>query len=82
MPANLLFLAVLVLLPLSAHAYIGPGMGAGVIASILGLISAIFLALAAIVYYPIKRALKKRKKNKSEAESGPEVSDQSDPKKM
>ena len=44
-----------------AHAYIGPGMGAGVIASILGVIASVFLSLFAIIYYPIKRLLKKRK---------------------
>lgn len=51
----------LILLSAPAHAYIGPGMGAGVIASILGVIASVFLSLFAIIYYPIKRVLKKRK---------------------
>jgi len=44
--------------------YLGPGMGGGVIAAILGIIAAFFLGLWGILYYPIKRALKKRKKKK------------------
>ena len=45
-------------------AYIGPGMGGGVIAAIFGIIAAFFLGLWGILYYPIKRALKNRKKKK------------------
>ena len=47
-----------------AFAYIGPGMGSGVLISILGFFTAIFLLLFGILYYPIKRAFK-NKKNKS-----------------
>jgi O-antigen/teichoic acid export membrane protein len=46
----------------SASAYIGPGMGGGVFAAVLGVIGAILLALFGILYYPIKRMLKNRKK--------------------
>ena len=45
-------------------AYIGPGMGGGVIAAIFGIIAAFFLGLWGILYYPIKRALKNKKKKK------------------
>ena len=45
----------------TAHAYIGPGMGGGVIAAVLGIIGAVFIGLCGIVYYPVKRALKKKK---------------------
>ena len=45
-------------------AYIGPGMGGGIIAAIFGIIAAFFLGLWGILYYPIKRALKKRKDRK------------------
>ena len=37
-------------------------MGGGVIAGVLGVIGAFLLALFGILYYPIKRALKNRKK--------------------
>ena len=46
-------------------AYIGPGMGGGVIAAIFGIIAAFFLGLWGILYYPIKRALKNKKKKKT-----------------
>ena len=44
------------------YAYIGPGASTGLIATILGIIGSIFLALFGILYYPIKRFLKNRKK--------------------
>ena len=47
-----------------SYAYIGPGMGGGVIAVIVGFFAAIFLALWGILYYPIKRALKNRHEKK------------------
>jgi len=45
-----------------AHAYIGPGAGAGAIAVVFGVLASMFLALAAIVWYPIKRLFKGRQK--------------------
>ena len=42
------------------QAYIGPGMGGGVIAVTLGLVLAIVLGLFGVLYYPVKRYLKKR----------------------
>ena len=49
----------------SADAYIGPGMGGGIIAATIGVIVAIFAALFGILYFPIKRHIKERKKNKN-----------------
>lgn len=49
-------------------AYVGPGLGAGVVATVLGVIGAFFLGLFAILFYPIKRMLKKRKAAKQGAE--------------
>jgi len=48
-------------------AYIGPGMGGGVIAAIFGIIGAFFLGLWGILYYPIKRAFKNRKVKKKKS---------------
>ena len=48
----------------SCFAYIGPGMGGGVIAAIFGIIAAFFLGLWGILYYPIKRYLKNKQKKK------------------
>lgn len=57
--AAVLYIAVL---GSSAHAYIGPGLGAGTIGVILGVVGSVFLALFAVVWYPLKRLIKKKKK--------------------
>ncbi|OYX44014.1 MAG: hypothetical protein B7Z02_07350 [Rhodobacterales bacterium 32-67-9] len=59
----------LALQPVAALAYIGPGVGAGAIAAVLGVLGSIFLAIVAVLYYPIKR-LMKGKKSKSAKTSG------------
>ena len=63
MNKSILFFS-LFLISLPSYAYIGPGMGGGVIAAIIGFFAAILLGLWGILYYPIKRALKKRKDKK------------------
>jgi preprotein translocase subunit SecF len=56
------FFGIFALLQLTtAHAYIGPGAGAGMIAIVLGILSSVFLALVGILWFPIKRLLKRRK---------------------
>ena len=57
----LLMVAALFLLPMTASAYIGPGMGAGAISAVIGVLAAVGLTLFSLFYYPIKRALKKRR---------------------
>ncbi len=59
----ILFLS-LFLISLPSYAYIGPGMGGGAIAAIIGFFAAILLGLWGILYYPIKRALKKNRNDK------------------
>lgn len=60
---NLIITLLLISSPVSA--YIGPGVGGGVIAAIIGFFAAILLGLWGILYYPIKRALKNRKEKKN-----------------
>ena len=48
--------------PVEAFAYIGPGLGAGIVGITLGLLVAGFIALFAIVYYPVKRSMQKLKR--------------------
>ena len=58
----LLLAALAVILPAdAAHAYVGPGLRLGTIAVVLGVIGSVFLAIFAVLWYPIKRMLKKRK---------------------
>ena len=64
MISKLLTIFLIMIFSLPVYAYIGPGMGGGVIAAIIGVIAAFFLGLWGILYYPIKRTLKNRKKKR------------------
>lgn len=50
----------------SAYAYIGPGVGGGAIAAAFGLIVAVFAVLFGLIWFPVKRFLKKRKEKKDQ----------------
>lgn len=50
-------------------AYVGPGLGFGTIAAILGVIFSILLAIFAVVWYPIKRLLGIGRKPKTRADA-------------
>ena len=70
---KLYLVLLLIIFSFPSFAYIGPGMGGGVVAAVFGFIAAILLGLWAILYYPIKRALKNKRnkniyKNKSDNE--------------
>ena len=53
----------------TAYAYVGPGIGAGTVGVILGVIASILLALFAVIWYPIKRLFKiKNRKRKTPEE--------------
>jgi hypothetical protein len=56
---------VLLMIALPVSAYIGPGMGGGAIAVVLGILAAIFMAIFGFIYYPVKRWLKRRKAENS-----------------
>ena len=60
-----LIIILLILFPTYSYAYLGPGMGGGIIAATIGVVVAIFAAIFGILWFPIKRFLKNRKnKNK------------------
>ena len=67
---KILFFLLLLGSTLPIQAYVGPGMGGGVIAAIVGIIGSIFVAIFAIVYYPIKRALRRMKDKKDKNYNG------------
>lgn len=50
-------------------AYIGPGLGTGVIATVIGVIASILLAIFAILWYPFKRLIKRLKSKKAMEDS-------------
>ncbi|MCB2190595.1 MAG: hypothetical protein KQI62_03470 [Deltaproteobacteria bacterium] len=60
--ALLTLAALLLLLPGTAQAYVGPGLGLGAIGAILGVIFSVILAILAFFWYPIKRLFGKGKK--------------------
>ena len=65
---RLFILIVLTFTTMSAHAYVGPGLGLGAVGALLGAIAAIFLGVAGLVWYPVKRLLKKRKATRNSVE--------------
>lgn len=62
---TILLLAIIFLFivaPHTAEAYIGPGAGITALGTVIAFISAIFLAIVAFIWYPIKRLLSRIKK--------------------
>jgi hypothetical protein len=58
-----------------AQAYIGPGAGITFIGALIGLVVAIFSAIGFIIFWPIRRAMKKMKGKNADldAEAEPEA---------
>ena len=44
-----------------AFAYIGPGMGSGAVAAVLGIVAGLSMLVVGVVWYPLKRLLRKIK---------------------
>ena len=60
----LIYIFILLSFSNAASAYIGPGLGLGLIGAILGLIFSFFVLLFAILWFPLKKIIKKNKNNK------------------
>ena len=72
---------LMLLCPLAAYAYIGPGLGLGTIGVVLGILGAIILAFFAILWYPLKRLFQRKRSNeesKNEKKSEDPENDGSD----
>ena len=52
-----------------AFAYLGPGMGGGIISVTIGIIVAFFAAIIGILWFPIKKRLKKNNEKKTETKN-------------
>ena len=48
-----------------AHAYLGPGLGLGAIGAVIGLFVAVFLSIVGVIWYPLKRMMRKTKASKA-----------------
>lgn len=59
-------LALGVLTPLEAQAYVGPGAGITAIGSLLALIAGLLFAIVGFVWYPIKRMRRRRREKQLE----------------
>ncbi len=57
-----LLLTLMLLAPFSpVLAYIGPGAGISVVGSLLGILATIFVAIGAILFWPLRKFMKRRK---------------------
>lgn len=73
---NPCFFYVLIILLCFANnvfAYVGPGVGLGVIGSIFGIFAAIFLAIIGVFWYPLKRLIKKFRNSDAETNASDET---------
>jgi hypothetical protein len=61
---KLIVIALIAALPLAAQAYVGPGAGLGMVASLLAVIGAMLLSIVGLILWPW-RILKKRWQAKS-----------------
>lgn len=52
-----------------ALAYVGPGAGISVLGSLLGILATIFVAIGAILFWPVRKLLKRRKSASAPSEA-------------
>lgn len=71
---KIVLVALVLLVPSLAHAYIGPGAGITAIGSLLALVGAVLLALVGFVWYPIKRLRRGRAKSANQAATANDAS--------
>ena len=63
-----LFLFLINLFSLPSHAYVGPGMGGGLLAGVIGFLFAIFALIFGLLWFPLKRLIKNIKANNPSAD--------------
>jgi O-antigen/teichoic acid export membrane protein len=65
---RLIFLILLISVFLidNAYAYVGPGLGLGAIGAFVGVVVAVLLAIVGVIWYPLKRMLRKFKAAKAD----------------
>ena len=54
--------SVVIFSPLNVYAYLGPGLGLGIVGTVLGVLFSVILGLVGIFWYPLKRFLGKGQK--------------------
>jgi hypothetical protein len=58
---KIIILLLLALIASPAAAYVGPGAGISVLGSLLGILATIFFAIGAIIFWPVRKFLKRKK---------------------
>jgi hypothetical protein len=56
--SSYILISLLIIYPSIASAYIGPGLGAGALASVVGILAGFLMLVVGVVWYPIKRVIK------------------------
>ncbi len=72
-------LVILLLTPASAAlAYIGPGAGISVLGSLLSILATFFVAIGAIIFWPLRKWMKRRKARRELAHGAEPVQNSGD----
>ena len=66
---NILLFVALIMVQVPVFAYIGPGAGIPFIGSFIGFVVTIILVISAVLFWPIRKLLKKKKLKKESKES-------------
>ena len=75
---GIIFFLFVLLVPLSAFAYLGPGAGLSALGSVLAFIGLILLLLLGFFWYPLKKLMKKIRSDTDKETDGEYDSDDSD----
>lgn len=67
---NYFFIITLLSYASVSEAYIGPGLSAGTVGVIIGILLSILLGIFALFWYPIKRLIKKTRKSGDDQDGG------------
>lgn len=59
-----LFATSLLTYPTLASAYIGPGLGLGTIATVLGVVLGLLMLVIGVIWYPVKRLIRRIRSKK------------------
>ncbi|MGC3874322.1 hypothetical protein ACPF7Z_13755 [Halomonas sp. GXIMD04776] len=66
---SLILATAVVVFPVAAQAYVGPGAGLSLLSALWGIIAAIAIAVFFVVMWPIRRMMRRRKMRRADAES-------------
>ena len=58
---KLVLVVLLAHISTDANAYLGPGLGAGAIGMTIGVVVSLVVGVFAVVWYPVKRVIKRRR---------------------